>query len=380
MKAIKCVLVVMGATLITFGFGGTLMAFHSGGVANCDGCHTMHNSKDGVVESETVSGALLKGADVSSVCLNCHHWDGTGSLLFYHVSTPNGSKFSPGGDFYWLTKTYTWTEFGTQHVSEGDDHGHNIISADFGYTQDIKLATSPGGGYPSNQLGCSSCHDPHGKKPGKTGPISVSGSYGDTPPAGTVAGNYRLLGDVGYDAGALTFNKPVPTARTFVNGSESDSLHTDYGSGMSQWCGQCHGDLLGGIKHKVDVNLGGTLSGNYNEYVKTGDLTGVKATAYLALVPFERTSGTALNANSTAGPESNDQVMCLTCHRAHASAFQNVTRWDMSTEFPVTGSHPKAGDGGLGANDVNNSYYGRNMVFQFGNLQRSFCNKCHQKD
>ena len=33
----------------------------------------------------------------------------------------------------------------------------------------------------------------------------------------------------------------------------------------------------------------------------------------------------------------SDNVMCLTCHRAHASAFNNITRWDMEDEFLAEG-------------------------------------------
>ena len=32
------------AAIATFGFAPKAMAFHDGGVAYCDGCHTMHNS------------------------------------------------------------------------------------------------------------------------------------------------------------------------------------------------------------------------------------------------------------------------------------------------------------------------------------------------
>ena len=37
------------AAILAMGFSGNALAFHDGGVANCDGCHTMHNSKGGNV-------------------------------------------------------------------------------------------------------------------------------------------------------------------------------------------------------------------------------------------------------------------------------------------------------------------------------------------
>jgi hypothetical protein len=40
-------------------------------------------------------------------------------------------------------------------------HGHNIVAVDFGYLADAATPTAPGGTFPSAQLGCQSCHDPH---------------------------------------------------------------------------------------------------------------------------------------------------------------------------------------------------------------------------
>lgn len=395
MKTVNLLLVVMAAVLLAFGLSGNVLAFHDGGVAHCDGCHTMHNSLDGV--ANTVGGGdpggdLLKGSDPSSTCLDCH--EGSGS---YHIFSTDGSNFTGGGDFYWLTKTFTWTAHGSAYSSEGDDHGHNVIAADFGLTQDPTLTTSPGGSYPASGLSCVSCHDPHGKANGGTagggGAIVESGSYGADPAAlgiGEALGNYRLLGDAGYDGGgfgtAFAAGVPIATAPSLFAGGETDSNHVDYGQNMSEWCGNCHGDFTGAsLKHPADnaAHLSeGNIYINYNSYVKSGDFTGAAGTAYLALTPFERGTAdpTALVPSTTQGADGSSNVMCLTCHRAHASAFQNATRWDVTTEFPATDSHPAAGDGGVTGDDILNSYYGRDLVAQFGSFQRSFCNKCHVQD
>ncbi|MBA4369398.1 MAG: cytochrome C, partial [Desulfobacterium sp.] len=123
------------------------------------------------------------------------------------------------------------------------------------------------------------------------------------------------------------------------------------------------------------------IANNYNAYVSTGTLTGTQATSYLALVPFERGTNnpTTLSTTTTAGPSGTSNVMCLTCHRAHASAFPNAGRWDFTATF-LASSHPLATDGGVTGNDVLNSYYGRNITTDFGAYQRSLCNKCHLQD
>ena len=82
---------------------------------------------------------------------------------------------------------------------------------------------------------------------------------------------------------------------------------------------------------------------------------------------------------STAGPDSADNVMCLTCYRAHASAFDNITRWDMEHELLAEGWPTAANLTAMGA-IANADYYGRDIATDFGDYQRSLCNKCHAKD
>ena len=131
----------------------------------------------------------------------------------------------------------------------------------------------------------------------------------------------------------------------------------------------------------TDTSLTAAIISNYNDYMATGILRGSRTTSYSSLVPFEvgTTGESILDPSSTSGPEGTANVMCLTCHRAHASAFEDIGRWDFRTTF-IANSHPKAGDGGITGNDVLNSYYGRNMITEFGILQRQLCNKCHLQD
>ena len=100
---------------------------------------------------------LLLTPDPSSVCLNCHA--GVGAPSSNAVSTTDGSAMTPGGDFYWLTKTFTWIGGSVA----GDAHGHNIVAWDYALRQ-TPSGVAPGGGiFPANRLGCTSCHDPHGR-------------------------------------------------------------------------------------------------------------------------------------------------------------------------------------------------------------------------
>lgn len=381
----------MAGPLLLFAWASDVYAFHEGGVGYCEGCHDLHKSSEGQAHGiKSAPQYMLRGSDPSSVCLRCHAESGK----YYNVLSSDGSMYTSGGDFYWLRKTFSSSVNGEPYRSEGDKHGHNVIAVDYGLTEDRFAASAQGGEYSSSAMGCISCHNPHGKTtedPGDSRAISVSGSYGEIAPQGTTAGNYRLLGGIGYNGEKLTnspaFNYPAPVAvASSRDWTETDSNHTAYGSGMSEWCGNCHSYLLSGNnKHPSGNNakLSRNIISNYNSYIKTADITGAQGTAYIALVPFElgATDKSLLDPSSTSGPEAigKANVMCLTCHRAHASAFPYIGRWDFKVTF-ISDSHPKAGDGGVSGNDVLNSYYGRNMVAQFGPYQRQLCNKCHLQD
>jgi predicted CXXCH cytochrome family protein len=198
-------------------------------------------------------------------------------------------------------------------------------------------------------------------------------------PAASQAGNYRLLGDNLY--GFISAAAPVAVTAGY---GETDASHVAYGTGMSEWCGSCHGDYLvanADEKHPTSVNLG-DRAGTYQAYVATGDYTGgAGATSYTALVPFERATSdkTLLDPTDTTGPATNSQVMCLSCHRAHASAFNNITRWDMEHEL-LAESWPTATNLGTMGAIPDSAYYGRDIAADFGDFQRSLCNKCHAKD
>lgn len=384
------------AAILTLGLAGPAMALHAGGVAHCDACHSMHNSPDNPI-SGSPNSLLLKGTDASSTCLNCH--EGTGS---YDVYSSSGANFSPGGDFFWLDANYSNIVRGNAVASDPDQFGHNVIAVDFGLAIDGNNGSAPGGTYPSGLLSCASCHDPHGQVNGGTAngmdPISVSGSYGATPPAGTIAGNYRLLGDAAYGlaaapiavtAGFGELDGSVVTTPADPNDPNSVDQyavsHPAYGQGMSEWCASCHGTYIND-NHKHPAGNGEFLNGqatNYNQYVATGDFTGTSADSYDALVPFElqETDKAVLLSKVTAldGPDSGDNVMCLTCHRAHASAFKNITRWNVEDELLEDGYPTDANLVTIGA-VAHADYYGRDIATDYGTYQRSLCNKCHVKD
>jgi len=404
MKGFKTVLIIMAAVMLAIGMSSMASAFHGGGVAHCDGCHSMHNSADNPIGSSAVAnGLLLKGSDASSTCLNCHAGGGGG----YHIASDTVENMNAGGDFGWLKINYA----AGRATYQGVNAGHSIVAIDFGYTADLRTdnTKAPGGTYSSSLLGCTSCHDAHGQvhngTKGGSAPISGSGSYGAADPTdGSQLGNFRLLGDSDYEAGNATadgydFTHDAPIATT-TNGSTSTSsacagnasygCDTAYGSGMSEWCANCHSGFYAQSTKHVAGAANGILNGigtNYSCYVKTGtwNCAGA-ATSYDELIPFERGVGvarTSLNVNDTSGPGAGSQVMCLTCHRAHASANANAGRWDLAGEFMAeSGALVAKAAGGVPATAA--IYYGStgevDIHTKYGEYQRNFCNKCHVQD
>ena len=429
----------VGATVLGITFNA--FAFHSGGVAECEGCHSMHNSLEGSANvtgmAQYASGPyLLKASDQSGACLNCHNSPDT-APSGYHISTAGVAaldsttpvEMTPGGDFAWLKKTMTSPGRYKDIITwEGDRHGHNIIAAEYGYSADKAQAKAPGGSYPASNLACSSCHDPHGRfrrfadgSIASTGlPIFASGSYtSSAAPIASVSavGVYRLLAGIGYQPKSLTgsyaFVNPSPAA---VAPSTYNQINTTiagtydrvaYGSGMSEWCANCHtamhlDNYTSGTKGLVHPAGSGAkitpaILANYVAYVSSGIMTGTGA-GYSALAPFETGDDLSLTgytnlktfAATPTAPGAMSNVSCLSCHRAHATAFESMARYYLGNEFMTVADGSNGGmyDTSVTENKINtaynttqqtNAYNGRPATL-FGPWARNYCNKCHAKD
>ena len=456
MKVVKLSIILIAAVLLSLGMSSTGYAFHSGGVAECEGCHTMHNSS-GNVQMNSVNGHqtaqfqgkkfLLKGTDNSSTCLNCHSG---ATLSSYHVLTfplpaagAAPTNYTPGGDFAWVTMSQTQPAGSHAGNTAGERHGHNVVASDFNLVADTTLTTAPGGSYAASALSCASCHDPHARARvidtngtiayptfGQAVlPIGGSGSYSTSgsPDASTALGVYRILAGSNYSqmsyTNPLAFNAdpPVASAPATYNRAESTSdTRVAYGKNMSEWCSNCHraihndnvnaantalihpagnNALLSATANDLAGNAAGTTIANiYNAYKKSGDLTGTSATSYDSLIPYEEGTNNlttlqghaVFNGSVTSGPAAGANVMCLSCHRAHASGFSSMTRWDNKDEILVAdgvwpgsdvvgNTEAVATSLGLSQAQYQAAMYGRPAT-RYAFVQRSLCNKCHAKD
>ncbi len=413
MKWIRHVMPALATVVLMTDAPCTAVTYHNGTIGDCGGCHSVH----AVSDPADSSGYQLQGSDASSTCLRCH---AAAAPVDYQITThpvpPSGMPplaLTPGGDFAYVRKHYSWLGHdGKPRYSPGDRHGHNIVARDYGYSADATLHFSPGGEFPASALSCTSCHDPHGRYRvvdlagtvlADGPPIVSSGSYGAVPsPAGAV-GSYRMLAGQGYQPPetAVAFVQDPPIAVVPVNynrGEDVVDVRAAYGKGASAWCGNCHGRMLSGEEsthlHPSNVDLG-RVADVYNAYVKSGDISGNKGRAYSSLVPFQTGESTDIVrltglTTSTAGPEATDRVACLSCHRAHASGWDGISRWnEKATSLTVNGDYPGIDASGAAAVGENSSgktraeykkaMYDRS-VSHFAIFQRSLCNKCHLRD
>ena len=331
--------IYIGLCLLMTGLPQARASVHDGAILDCNGCHSR------------------QAPDSSSRCLACHAHE-------YRVLSENGDAYTPGGDFFWLGQNYLTGDY----MSMGDMHGHNVIAAVQDLTQDGLQAEAPGIGGPSYQatwLACTSCHDPH---------LSRSG-----PGPG-----YRLLGGEGYDGGSkaegFAFVNPAPVVKPSLSTfgdwvPESDTNHPVYISGMSEWCSNCHSGYLSDKHLSHPAGPMARLDDLYKTYrqsVEKIDSGTGRPAVYDFLVPIEWGEGSSGDAPDGPGPNAN--VMCLTCHRAHASAFQAIGRWDLKIKTGLADSPVLETPEGIHA------YYGISITSRYGERKKTLCVLCHPQD
>lgn len=303
----------------------------------------MHDSEDGMSAGGGYP-MLLIASTPTEVCLTCHA-TAYGAVLGDNPLLPPPEKGA--GNFVFLYEdNLNDAPDGLTNPIPGEAAGHNVIAPSYGLVADSRWSTSPGGTFPTNELGCTSCHDPHGTD------------------------RFRILNTTGpVQDGLFSFTAPAPNADGIdlgpTGGAEAANNHSAYRSGITAWCANCHGEYhhhAGNqeFEHEPDHSFGGSSARQYNEYNGDDDPGGgTIAAAYLPLVPFEDVTMTT---DRITGPSSASRINCLSCHRAHASSAPHAGRWDfyvdlLADDGAVSGSYP-----------IPNPY---------GPNQGQLCRKCH---
>jgi len=153
------------------------------------------------------------------------------------------------------------------------------------------------------------------------------------------------------------------------------------------------------MTHPVNQGLGTTVAANYNAYKGSGNMTGTVATAFDSLVPFQTDNtnnyttlkGLANPTTVTTGVATSDRVMCLSCHRSHASGWSYMLRTNVEgnefiavdgvwpgTDSPSTIAASAKYAQGRTLAETTKAY--NDTAMHYASYQRVLCNKCHAKD
>lgn len=263
---------------ICFVATGALRAgeWHYGVNLVCSDCHTQHNSENGqpmrTDNNATPAPMLLRRGTPLELCLSCH--DGS------NPSAPD--VIAP-----------------VSYVSEaaaGAFPNSGGIPTNLAHHLNNASAEVPPGGTQPMVLICTSCHDPHGNQ------------------------NYRNLRPDPSKTNQPPANVVVVQQYT-ANGSNPSQVYVPaniiYKSGVSKWCGTCHGTPH--TDHIGDPVIWNATNASYAKWL----------TVTLPRVPV-------LSPTDNTIPSHDDAVQCLSCHKAHGSANTSATIYADGTTLDST--------------------------------------------
>lgn len=305
----------------------------------CSNCHTMHNYQNGeVIDIQGPRNYLLK-----SSCAGCHtNPNGSetiiaiGGTVIPIVNTSlEPTRSLAGGNFYWVRVG-------------GDRKGHNCLSVP-GVGEDQTLLQAPGkpssasgpscSGCHDRISGCKSCHDPKHHADDSSTVVGESGGW------------YRFLNSPEHGSSSTGVigieDSDWEYTVSSTDHNEYNGCNNVYGyddNSISNYCAGCHQgfhglsntDTDGSIiydnvspwfRHPTHLAIPNDPGKEYYYYNNPG---GSGPGPYNPLVPVARDPNqlsTMTGPSSTVTPGS-DQVMCLSCHRAHASPYDHLLRWD----------------------------------------------------
>jgi len=324
----------------------------------CKDCHAMHNSREGSV----VTRAGLSGPFSSMTiggCMGCHgqNPNGTQNIIVQgNMRIPQVIHYFEDGDLAGGNYIY---------VAEGHNpvysRGHNVegislqenspMNVPPGFVGGVNI---PGGTGPlswssQRQLTCAGTWGCHGNRTIEDPFAAMSRAHHEDDgeiDGSTVGRSYRFLyGILGKEHRNWEYLASVGDH----NGYKGDYTHSSMNT-ISYLCGECHAKFhpnanLGGVdevghaydsvwrRHPSDISFGGVHNGyldsEYGNYVQY---------SLESPVAYQNPTGRESKVDM------DSIIMCLSCHRAHASPYPDMLRWDYSQ---VSARDNKSGKGCL---------------------------------
>lgn len=312
----------------------------------CSDCHTMHNSQGG----GDMGLATPQSALLLNDCLGCHTTTGIDPLVDgYPYVRLGGSGASDdnclAGGFF-----QTDIDIGDNNGNENHDIGAIAVPAGFDSGETTWYTGHSAGG--GNGLGCAGTNGCHGNETDLDDMAAIKGGHHD-PSA------YRILyvgtnGVVG--SGAKDYEEAIidnPSTEVVTSGDTQNvniySAGVDDPS-ISELCAKCHGDFHNEsgstddcgsaspwIRHPTDVAIPASWAIGDTAYTLDGDDYKHNPVGYQDAT-FQLTSGR--------------MATCLSCHRAHGTANNDLLRWGYSTQLAGQETASQVDFGCLGCHDA----------------------------
>ncbi len=309
------------------------LPYHNGATLICSDCHTMHYSQQhdfGGASGEGIpslgggpTGKLLRRATSTQLCLACH--DGRSGIPDVMKEDTNGLGDNRAGGYF------------SEDPGTATYKGHNLATTD-GISPCDRCHNMGGGGPPATgALRCIDCHSPHGNAAYR----NIQRRAHNSPP-----------------------NQPKAIAFTDGTGIDKyDQNHIGYSAppaGDNTWrevTYLCSGNALGGCHGGFASTASGTTTGNtspFHRHPGTNSQEGVyfplnRSGAHtdpthwdagtgngfsIPRVPFV-VRGATTYALAT-DPAQDNEVFCLSCHKAHGSGNAFSMRWAYGSGAPGT--------------------------------------------
>lgn len=282
----------------------------------------MHYSEDGGIPPGADAGGpfeyLLLKEYSTELCLTCHI-DGQGG----QGDTPDVFESDSNG----LTERSAG--FFAGGVDIVNDNGHNLGQNKLG-SANLCTACHFGGDFNTAKIGCTDCHEAHGRDPSNPEYRYRNLQWASDPggePIITAFVNPGATGLEVYERNNIGYTAPTTQTSTWreVSNICLDCHHTFSGYYYTREGGSESGHP---IKHPITDTERGAWE-QINKHDSTDPMHWASGTG-LGFAGFDRlpfvVSGAANYAEATTAAEDNE-VFCLTCHKAHGSGNRSSMRW-----------------------------------------------------